>query len=127
MSEQAIEAAMQAAIAAEDRRRELASQTPGLGVLMPMEQPPSGAGVGISDVDMPVVGEGYDQMAEVSGAVHKSYGEARPVYASPAVAGIDYAPLGVGQPALRYGVRAVSPPVRPSLLSRVLARVRGRR
>jgi hypothetical protein len=49
----------------------------------------------------PVIGEGYDQQAEIATAVHKAYGEARPVYAGPAFAG-DSCVLGVSQPALRH-------------------------
>jgi hypothetical protein len=71
---------------------------------------------------------------------HKAYGEARPSYAGPEVAGDSY-PLGVSQPALRHvtdlgadglfieGVSApaadpfmvVSTPSRPGLLSRARA------
>jgi hypothetical protein len=101
MSEADIRSVMAQAMSAEDRRREVAGASPGLGALLPLEQPPSGAGTGIWDVDMPVIGEGYDQQAEIAAAVHKAYGEARPVYAGPAVAGDSYV-LGVSQPALRH-------------------------
>ena len=101
MSEPDIRSVMAAAMAAEDRRREVAGASPGLGALLPMEQPPSGAGPGIWDVDMPVIGEGYEVQAEIATAVHKAYGEARPVYAGPAVAGESYV-LDVCQPALRH-------------------------
>ena len=137
MSEADIRSVMAQAMSAEDRRREVAGASPGLGALLPLEQPPSGAGTGIWDVDMPVIGEGYDQQAEIATTVHKAYGEARPVYAGPAVAGDSYV-LGVSQPALRHvtdlgadglfieGASApaadpfmvVSPP-RPGLLSRL--------
>ena len=129
---------MGAAMSAEDRRREVAGASPGLGALLPLEQPPSGAGVGIWDVPgLDVKGEGYAIQADAAGAVHKAYGEARPVYAGPEVAGESYV-LGVSQPALRHvtnlgadglfieGASApaadpfmvVSPP-RPGLLSRL--------
>jgi hypothetical protein len=101
MSEADIRAAQTAAEDAENRRREVAGASPGLGALLPLEQPPSGAGVGIWDVDMPVIGEGYEIQAEIATAVHKAYGEARPVYAGPAVAGESYV-LNVSQPALRH-------------------------
>src|SRR5215471_320831 len=137
MSESDITSAMHAAMASEGRRREVASASPGLGALMRLPQSPAAAGVGLSDVDMPAIGEGYDQVAEIAAAVSKAYGESRPVYAGPAVAGDSYGPLGVSQPALRhvanlgdslliepgpggqpYGpVTVVSPPPRPSLLA----------
>ena len=122
---------MPAAMAAENRRREVAAMTPGLGVPLPMEQPTSGPSVGKYGVGGDIVGEGYDQQAEISGAVHKSHGESRPVYAAPAVAGESYAPLAVVQPALRHvraaGFDVVSPPGRLGLLARVLGRIRGHR
>lgn len=138
-----IAAAMQAAMDGENRRRELASQTPGLGPVLPLPQPPAGPGVGLSDVPLPVVGEGYEVQAEIAAAVHKAYGTARPQYAHPAVGGIDY-PAGTHQPALRHvhdlgdgtlfiegrsapaadGFTLVSPPARPSLLSRLLGKFR---
>jgi hypothetical protein len=59
-----IAAAMQAAMDAEDQRRLLASATPGLGVLLPLDQPPSGPNVGKYGVGGAIVGEGYDQQAE---------------------------------------------------------------
>ena len=95
-----IAAAMAAAMDAEDRRRQLASQTPGSGVALPLPQSPAGPGVGLSDVPMPAIGEGYDQAAEVAAAVHKAYGPGRPGYADPLVGGIGY-PADVHQPALR--------------------------
>jgi hypothetical protein len=138
-----IAAAMAAGMAAENRRRELAGMTPGLGPVLPLPQPPSGPGVGISDVALPVVGEGYEVQAEIAAAVHKSYGAARPQYAHPLVGGIDY-PAGTHQPALRHvtnlgadglfiegasapaadGFTVVSAPSRPSLLARLLGRFR---
>ena len=145
MSEPDIAAVMAAAMAAEDRRREVAGASPGLGALLPMEQPPSGAGVGIWDVDMPVTGEGYEVQAEIAAAVHKAYGEARPVYAGPEAPGDSY-PLGVSQPALRHvtdlgadglfiegasapaadGFTVASAPSRPSLWSHLFRRGRPR-
>jgi hypothetical protein len=124
-------------MAAEDRRREVAGASPGLGALLPMEQPPSGPSVGKYGVGGPIVGEGYEVQAEIAAAVHKAYGEDRPCYAGPAVGGDSYV-LGVSQPALRHvtnlgadglfieGASApaadpfmvVSPP-RPGLLSRL--------
>ena len=85
-----IAATMAAAMDAEDWRRELAAQTPGLGALMQLPQPVGGPGVGLSDVDLPVIGEGYDQVAEVEDAVTKAYGEDRPVYAAPVVGGTGF-------------------------------------
>ena len=73
------------------RRRTGAARSPGpvpgYGALVPLEQPPSGAGVGISDVGMPIIGEGYAIQAEIAAAVHKAYGETRPQYADPGSAG----------------------------------------
>lgn len=64
MSTPDIESVMHAAMSAEDRRRELAGQSPGLGALVQLPQPVSGPGIGISDVPgLDVVGEGYDQAA----------------------------------------------------------------
>ena len=138
-----IQQIMMAAMDAEDRRRELASQSPGLGVLLPLDQPPSGPSVGKYGVGGAIVGEGYDQQAEIAAAVHKAYGADRPQYAHPLVGGVDY-PAGIQQPALRHvtnlgadglfidgasapaadGFTVVSAPSRPSLLSRLLGRFR---
>jgi hypothetical protein len=138
-----ITAATQASMDSEDRRRELASTTPGLGVLLPLDQPPSGPSVGKYGVGGAIVGEGYDQQAEIAAAVHKSYGADRPQYADPLVGGIDHG-TGTHQPALRHvsdlgdgtlfieGASAppadrftvVSPPARPGLLARLLGRLR---
>jgi hypothetical protein len=108
-----IAAVMAAAIDGENRRRELASQTPGLGPVLPLPQPPAGPGVGLSDVSLPVVGEGYEVQslpvvgegyevqAKIAAAIHKSYGADRPQYAHPLVGGINY-PAGTHQPALRH-------------------------
>ena len=59
---------------------------------MPLPQPPSGPGVGLSDVALPVIGEGYGMTAGIADAVSKSFGPARPHYAHPALAGLDYRP-----------------------------------
>ena len=104
MSEADIRAAMAAAMdgggtgAVRSRARH-----PGLGALLPLEQPPSGAGVGIWDgAGGSIVGEGYELQAEIAEAVHKAYGEAaagvRRCLRSPGIP----APLGVSQPALRH-------------------------
>jgi hypothetical protein len=135
---------MMQAMQAEDQRRQVASASPGLGALLPMEQPPSGPSVGKYGVGGDIIGEGYAVEAEITAVVHKSYGPARPVYAGPAVAGDSY-PLGVSQPALRHvqdigdgqlliegrsaptaGFDVMSPPARPGLLARLLGRLRGR-
>jgi hypothetical protein len=73
------------------------STHPRHGPVLPLPQPPSGPAVGIPDVALPVVGEGYEVQAEIAAAVHKSYGTDRPQYAHPAVGGIDY-PAGTHQP-----------------------------
>jgi hypothetical protein len=147
MSEQSIEAVMAQAMAAENRRRELASQAPGLGALLPMEQPPNGPGVGKYGLPgMDIAGEGYATMAPDDAQQLKAYGMVRPHYADPVVAGLDYRPAadiplrrsiidpgygrllteGRGAPAADPVV--VSPPAaRPGLLARLISRVRGRR
>lgn len=143
MTTPGISAVMAAAMDTEDRRRELASQSPGLGVLLPLDQPPSGPSVGKYGVGGAIVGEGYDQQAGIAAAIHKSYGADRPQYAHLLVGGINY-PAGMHQPALRHvtslgadglfiegasapaadGFTVVSAPSRPSLLSRLLGRFR---
>jgi hypothetical protein len=126
----------------EDRRRELAARMPGYGAPVPLDQPPSGPSVGKYGVGGVIVGEGYDQQAEIAAAVHKSYGADRPQYAHPLVGGINYS-AGTDQPALRHlvnlgadglfiegasappdGFTVVSAPSRPSLLARLLGRFR---
>jgi len=92
---------MAASMDAEDRRRGLASQRPGLGALVSLPQPPSGAGVGISDVDMPVAGEGYSVTAPLSATQTASYGPARPVYADGLVGGTGFT-AGRAEPAIRH-------------------------
>ena len=101
MSTPDIASVMQQAMDAEDRRRELAGQSPGLGALVNLPQPPSGPGVGLSDVSLPVVGEGYDQTADISAAVQKAYGEARPTYADGLVGGTGFQ-AGRSEPAIRH-------------------------
>jgi hypothetical protein len=143
-----IAAVMAAAMAAESRRREAGSASPGLGAPLPQPQPPAGPGVGIGDVSLPVIGEGYDLTAEIAAAVSKAYGAPRPTYADPALAGLDYRPardvpvrrhvtsLGADgllagpyadgrQPGDRYVV--VSPPAaRAGVWSRMAGRLRRR-
>jgi hypothetical protein len=87
MSTPDIAAAMASAMSAENRRRELAGRSPGLGAPLPLpDLPYHSHGLG------PAVGEGYDVTAEIAGAVHKAYGPDRPVYGDPAVAGRGYRP-----------------------------------
>jgi hypothetical protein len=129
-----IQAVMQASMDVEDRRRELASQTPGVGSLMQLPQPPSGPGVGLSDVALPHVGEGYDHGAPLV-PQSKAYGP------DPLIGGLDYAPLDA-RPAMRHladlGERVfaaqdraadpytvISPPAaKPGLLARLAAKLR---
>jgi hypothetical protein len=88
-----IQAVMAQAMAAEDRRRELAGQTPGLGVLMPLDQPPNGPSVGKYGLPgLDVIGEGYDVLAPDDAQQMKAYGLVRPHYADALVAGLDYRP-----------------------------------
>jgi hypothetical protein len=134
-------AAMQQGMDAENRRRDLAAMTPGLGSVLPLPQPYADAGQG----SPPVVGEGYAITAEVASAVRKAYGPDRPQYAHPLVGGVDY-PAGIHQPALRHvtnlgadglfiagasapadGFTVVPAPSWPSLLSRLLGRFRSPR
>jgi hypothetical protein len=121
---------MAAAMSEEDRRRELASATPGLGSLLPMEQPAAAAAIGKSGLDMPVLGEGYE-MAAPDAVQHKAYGAARPSYADAVVGGVGFQ-AGRQEPAVRVllrsraaapgGIAVVSPDVRPSLWRRLLRR-----
>ena len=142
-----ITAAMQAAMDQEDRRRELASATPGLGALLPMEQPPSGPGMGKYGVGGDIIGEGYDQVAEISDAVAKAYGPTRPQYGDDLVGGFGFVGGRNEAPIRRHvtdlgdgtlfiegrGARAADPftvvsaPSRPGPLRRLLGRIRGRR
>jgi hypothetical protein len=110
-----------------------------------LPQPPAGPGVGLSDVALPVVGEGYEaQAAPQPLQVTVPHGVpvhgARPVYGDDLVAGVGFqagrqeAPIRVfvGQrsaPADGGLVDVVSAPSRPGLLSRAraaLGRLRGR-
>lgn len=140
-----IAAVMAEAMATEDRRRQLASESPGLGALAELPQVPYGPGIGIADVPLPVVGEGHQ--ATPYTAPHKSYGPDRPQYADPAVGGVGY-PYPAAQPALRHvsdigdgrlliepradggngAVQVVSPgaAARRSLLGKLAARLRRR-
>jgi hypothetical protein len=140
-----IEAAMAAGMAAENRRRELAGQSPGLGALLSLPQTVNGPGVGIWDLGMPVIGESHQAAPYVP--QHKSFGPVSPVYADGVVGGLGYAP-GAVQTAVRHvsdigdgrlliepradgsnaPVQLVSPDAAPrrSLLGRALARLRRR-
>jgi hypothetical protein len=127
-------AAVQAqAMAGENGRRQLAAERPGHGAQVPLPQPPAGPGVGISDVPLPVMGEGYESTPVASEAVSAAF--AMPNYAPAEVGGVGF--VGGGQEApVRVsvgqrstpgdGVTIVSAPSRPSLLSRLLGRMRGR-
>lgn len=132
-----ISAVMAQAMDQEDRRRELASSSPGLGALVQLPDVPYGPGVGIADVPLPPIGESHHQAAP-SVPQHKAYGPPSPVYADPAVAGVGYA-QGDVQTALRAlgervfaaqdaagraDVTVVSPSARPSLLARLFGRLR---
>ena len=103
MSEADFRAAQAAAEAGENRRRELASQTPGLGALLPMEQPPSGPSVGKYGVGGPVAGEGYEVQAGIAGAVSKAYGPLRPSYGDDLVGGFGFQ-AGRGEAPIRRHV-----------------------
>jgi hypothetical protein len=130
MSEQEIAAAMSAGMTGENRRRELASQRPGLGSPVPLEQPAAAAAIGKSGLDMPVIGEGYEMTAP-DAVQHKAYGPGRPVYADDLVGGLGFQ-AGKSEPAISVytgsrsapadGVMVVSPPSRPSLWRRLLRR-----
>ena len=97
-----ISAAMAAAMGEENRRRELASQAPGLGALMHLGQPPAAHGVGISDIpDSEVKGEGYAVTAPLTAAQVSSYGPGSPVYADGSVGGYGFQG-GRSEPAIRH-------------------------
>ena len=124
-----IAAAQQQAQGAENRRRELASQRPGHGVLLPLEQPAAAAAVGKSGLDMPVIGEGYGTPPGPSPFVQAAYSV--PNYADAVVGGVGFTG-GRNEPAVRVllraraaapgGVTVVSPDVRPPLWRRLLRR-----
>jgi hypothetical protein len=136
MSEADFRTAQAAAEDSENRRRELASQTPGLGALVSLPENPNGPGTGIWDLGLPVTGESHQAAPYVE--QRKSYGPPSPVYADPLVGGPGYAPGGI-ETALRHvtdlgadglfieGASApaadpfmvVSPPARPGLLARL--------
>jgi hypothetical protein len=130
MSEPDIAAVMAQAMTSENRRRELASASPGLGSPLPMPQPPAAAAVGKSSLDMPVIGEGYD-MAAQDAVQHKAYGPDRPQYAADVVGGLGFQ-AGKSEPAIMVylgqrsapadDIAVVSPPSRPRLLRRLLRR-----
>ena len=86
MSTPDIAAAMAQAMSTEDRRRELASQSPGLGALVNLPDVPYGSGVGNWDLGMPHVGESYGQSAPVVPQA-KSYGPLSPQYGHPLIGG----------------------------------------
>ena len=129
MTEMDIAGVMASAMAEEDRRRELASQRPGHGVLLSMEQPAAAAAVGKSGLDMPVIGEGYGTPPGLSPFVQAAYSV--PNYADAVVGGIGFTG-GRNEPAVRVllraraaapgGIALVSPDVRPSLWRRLLRR-----
>jgi hypothetical protein len=133
MSEPDVAGVMAAAMNAENRRRELASASPGLGSPLLMEQPAAGPAVGKYGLPgLEVQGEGYEMTAP-SVLQHKAYGPERPVYAPDVVGGLGFT-AGKSEPAIGVypgsrsagGAVFVSPPARPSLLSRVLGRLRNR-
>jgi hypothetical protein len=136
-----IAATMNASMDTEDRRRLLASQMPGYGAQLQLPDNSVGLNVGKSGL-LPTVGEGHSVVAEISEAVHKSFGAPRPQYAHPIVGGENYSPGGVAtalravgervfgaqDAAGRAGVTIVSPEAapRPSLLGRLFGKLRRR-
>jgi hypothetical protein len=98
-----IQAAQQQAMDAENGRRQLASQRPGHGVLLPLEQPPSAAAIGKSGLDMPVIGEGYDMSPGLSPAIQAAYSV--PNYADAVVGGVGFQ-AGRQEPAVRVLLRS---------------------
>jgi hypothetical protein len=129
----ALTAAQEQATVAEQNRRELASRLPGHGAQIPLPQPYAAAGVGIADVDMPAVGEGYSLTPGVIQAVSKSYGPDRPQYAHESVGGYGFvggrqeAPIRVwlgSRSAAQGDAAVVVSPSRPSLWSRLFRRGR---
>jgi hypothetical protein len=130
----ALTATQAQATVAEQNRRGVASQTPGVGALLPLPQPPADAGQG-----SPVVqGEGYEVEAPPAPQqITVPHGvpvyDRRPSYAADVVGGIDFT-AGRQEPPIRVligtrsapvadSVVAISPP-RRSLLSRLLRRGR---
>jgi hypothetical protein len=142
VSESEIRGAMGRATAGEQRRRELASQSPGVGAPLAMAQPAAGPSVGKAGLDLPAIGEGYAQGAPYV-PQSKSYGPVSPVYAHDLVGGYDFvggrneAPVrrhvtnlgadglfieGASAPAGSPYV-VVSPDAKPGLLRRLAARL----
>jgi len=128
----ALASAQAAAETGENRRRRVASQTPGLGVLVQLPPPVAGPGVGITDVPLPMAGEGMEVPPAVSDAQAGSYGPRAPVYADPVVGGFTY-PDAISEPVFRASVSpgvVLAPvpasPARPSLLGRLAGWLRGR-
>lgn len=133
----------------ENGRRELAAGRPGHGTPLYLPQPPAGSGVGIADVELPVVGMGYDVGPESSPAQVASY--VVPNYAPDVVGGYGFAGGRQEAPARRHvsqtddgvllaepgpdgrqfapGMTVVSPALgsRRGRLGRLLGRLRGRR
>jgi hypothetical protein len=133
-----ISATLAAAMNQENRRRELASQAPGLGALMHLGQPPAAHGVGISDIpDSEVKGEGYAteaaaQPLQVVTSPDPVYGQ-RPSYSDDLVGGIGFvggrqeAPIRVlvgTRSAAGAGVTVLSATGRSSLWSRLRGKLR---
>jgi hypothetical protein len=133
-----ISATMAAAMGEENRRRELAAQQPGAGALLPLPQPPAGPAIGVSNVDPPVVGEGYAMEAPPSPlqvvVPHgiPVYGQ-RPEYAAPEVGGVGFQ-AGRQEPPIRVlvgtrsaaaeGLTVLSAPGRPGLWARLRGKLR---
>src|SRR5215831_9245589 len=99
MSEPDIASAMHAAMDGENRRRELASQRPGHGTEIPLVQSPAASGVGLSDVNMPAAGLGYEVAPGLPSTVHAAYSVPR--YADPTVGGYGFQG-GRARPAVRH-------------------------
>jgi hypothetical protein len=131
----AVSASMNAGMDAENHRRQLASQTPGLGAEMPLPPNPNGLSTGKASLDVPVVGEGYDVQAAISDAQISSYGPSRPVYADGLVGGVGFQG-GFSEPAVEGFRFAVSPglsvpvlaaaPAKPGLVARLRGFLRRR-
>jgi len=141
MSVPDIASAMNAAMSEEDRRRRLASESPGLGSLLDLPQSPAGPSVGKAGL-MPAVGEGLAPVPYVPQS--KSYGPPVPAYAHDLVGGYDFvggrneAPIrrhianlgadglfieGASAPAADPYVFATAP-ARPSLWQRITGKLR---
>jgi hypothetical protein len=92
MSEPDIAAVMAAAMDAENRRREVAGASPGVGALVQLPDVSYGPGVGLSDVPLPVIGESHQAAPNVP--QYKAYGPPSPAYAADVVAGRGIRPRG---------------------------------